>query len=209
MINFGLERVNTSECNALMNLSQCSLPIYNQQARRLTVLLSPSATSSAWLQNSDSWTSQSDGVTSGHNVLCYAVVSLSTQGNAKTFREIPRKSLDRRESDRVETNKCSPTFSFPHQCSVCISLLPYTCHMSCQSHPPLFNRPDNIKWRLQVEYCQHKPQILHHEVPMYVGIGGTAPRLLKSVRKCKQGFQLFWICFILLSAFLVKRRAYL
>jgi len=48
MINFGLERVNTSECNALMNLSQCSLPIDNQQARRVIVLLSPSATSSAW-----------------------------------------------------------------------------------------------------------------------------------------------------------------
>jgi hypothetical protein len=79
---------------------------------------------------------------------------------------------DRRESYLVATSKCSPAFSFPQQCSVGISLLPYTCHMPCQSHPPLFNRPDNINWGLQIEYCQHKPEILHHEMLMYVGTEG-------------------------------------
>jgi hypothetical protein len=113
MINFGLGRVNTSGCNALMNSSQCPSPIGNQQARWLTVLLSPSATSSAQLRNSDSRTSETDGVTSVGVVRTQcALLCGGFATHRRKCEKAPRDSpeyiqQDRRESHRVNTNKCS------------------------------------------------------------------------------------------------------
>jgi len=141
---------------------QCSCLLLQQAAHGSRKATAGPARQPVWLQQS---------VSSRPSMLCYAVVSLSTEGNAKTLWGIPRNTSKTDVSHRVKTNKWY-AFSFSHQCSVRISPLPYTCHMPCQSHLPSFYRPDNIKWGMQVEYCQNKPQILHHEMLMYVGMVG-------------------------------------
>jgi hypothetical protein len=141
MINFGFERVNTSECNVLMNLSQCSLPIDNQQASWLTVLRSPSATSSAWLQNSDSWTSQTawlQSMSSGHNVLCCAVVSLSTEGNAKTLREIPRSTSIKSAVNQIAIRLASVLLLSVFPTNVLYAFLPYPMCATCPANPTVY-----------------------------------------------------------------------
>jgi hypothetical protein len=42
-----------------------------------------------------------------------------------------------------------PTFGSPNQNPVNTSPLPHACYMSCPPHPPSFNHPNNIRWRIQ------------------------------------------------------------
>jgi hypothetical protein len=44
----------------------------------------------------------------------------------------------------------SPPFGPPNQNSANTSPLPHACHMSCPPHPPWFNHPNNIRWRIHV-----------------------------------------------------------
>jgi hypothetical protein len=41
-------------------------------------------------------------------------------------------------------------FGPPNKNPVDISPLPHACHMTRPSHPPWFNHPNNIRWRIQV-----------------------------------------------------------
>jgi len=123
-----------------MNLSQCSLPIGNQQARWLTVLLSASATSSAWLQNSDSWTSQTawlQSVSSGHNVPCYAVVSPSTEGNAKTLREIPRNTSIKTDVSQIALRLASVLLLSVFPINVLYAFRSFPIRPTCPANPIL------------------------------------------------------------------------
>jgi hypothetical protein len=43
----------------------------------------------------------------------------------------------------------SLAFGLPNQNPVSTSPLPHACHMSLPSHPPWFNHPNNIRWRIQ------------------------------------------------------------
>jgi hypothetical protein len=43
----------------------------------------------------------------------------------------------------------SLTFGLPNQNPVNTSPLPHACHTSRPPHPPWFNHPNNIRWRIQ------------------------------------------------------------
>jgi hypothetical protein len=47
------------------------------------------------------------------------------------------------------SSQLSLTFRPPNQNPVNTSPLPHVCHMSCPPHPPSFNHPNNIQWRMQ------------------------------------------------------------
>ena len=49
-----------------------------------------------------------------------------------------------------KSSKWSPSFRFPHQKPVCISLLLYIGHMPHSSHPPWLNHPTNIRNAIQI-----------------------------------------------------------
>jgi hypothetical protein len=47
------------------------------------------------------------------------------------------------------SSQWSLTFGPPNQNLVNTSPLPHACHMFCSPHPPWFNHPNNIRWRIQ------------------------------------------------------------
>jgi hypothetical protein len=47
------------------------------------------------------------------------------------------------------SSQWSLTFGPPNQNPVNTSPLPHACHMSRPPHPPWFNHPNNIRWRIQ------------------------------------------------------------
>jgi hypothetical protein len=47
------------------------------------------------------------------------------------------------------SSQWSLPFGPPNQNSVRTSLLPHACRMSRPPHPPRFNHPNNIQWRIQ------------------------------------------------------------
>jgi hypothetical protein len=51
-------------------------------------------------------------------------------------------------SPMPRSSQCSLTLGPPNQNPVNISPLPRACHMSRPPHPPLFNHPNNIRWRM-------------------------------------------------------------
>jgi hypothetical protein len=48
------------------------------------------------------------------------------------------------------SSQWSLTFGPPNQDPVNTSPLPHACYMSHPPHPPWFNHPNNIQWRIQV-----------------------------------------------------------
>jgi len=49
------------------------------------------------------------------------------------------------------------SFKFPNQNTADISLLSYTCHMPCQSHPSWCGHPNNIWWGMQTNAMALSP----------------------------------------------------
>jgi hypothetical protein len=47
------------------------------------------------------------------------------------------------------SSQWSLTYGLPNQNPVNTSPLPHACHMSRPPHPPWFNHPNNIRWRIQ------------------------------------------------------------
>jgi hypothetical protein len=60
------------------------------------------------------------------------------------------------------SSEWSFAFGTPSQNPVTTSRLPHACHMSRPPHPPSFNHPNNIRWRMQamkfiIMHCLHDP----------------------------------------------------
>jgi hypothetical protein len=48
------------------------------------------------------------------------------------------------------SSQWSLPFRFPNQDPVNTSPLPHPCHTSCPPHPPWYNHPNDIQWRIQI-----------------------------------------------------------
>jgi hypothetical protein len=83
-------------------------------------------------------------------------------------------------SPTPRSSQWSLTFGPPNQNPVNTSPLPHACHMSRPPHPPWFNHPNNIRWRIQ-PWSSSLCNFLHDPSSSLLG-----PNILNTVLKNPQ-----------------------